>query len=323
MKNSLTILLVLTLISCNKDKVISEQRDDNAVKITNSSPQSSQNPCFSPDGQQLIFTRFLDGYNAGASEIVKINTDGSGEQIVVAASNSNNVIVPFGSWVDNKICFTSDRAGLADEVWVVNDDGSNLQQITTHSEAGGIYYIEAVFNPQNTNQIVFEYVTGENDETAIHQIAYLDVTTGNTTLLTNGTFDDRLPSWSNDGSRILFQRKNYSQDSGWKVYVANIETITTPSINSLELIYFGVSEYTDCSWGYNDSYILSSSPFDGITTPNIWLFPLNSSESPIRKTFTSTNEDGAPSQSHDGNKIAFESHYGDSEEVPSEIWIIE
>ena len=318
------IILILTLLSCDKNKDGQlEKRNDNAIKITKFAPKSSQNPCFSPDGQYLIFTRFLDGYNAGASEIVKIKVDGSDEKIIVSAHNSNNVNVPFGSWVGNTICFASDRAGLADEVWTVNDDGSNLQQRTTHPESGGIYYIEPVFNPQNTKQIVFEYVTGKNDKTAIHQIAFLNVETGCVTLLTDGTFDDRLPSWSNDGSRIIFQRNSYGHDKGWRVYVAKIQTSPSILIDSLKLIYFGESEYTDCSWGYNDEYILSSSPFGGDEMPNIWLFPLNPSKSPVRKTNTNTNEDGAPSQSYDGKKIAFESHYGDSEEEPSEIWIIE
>jgi Tol biopolymer transport system component len=53
------------------------------------------------------------------------------------------------------------------------------------------------------------------------------------------------------------------------------------------------------------------------------MFPLDSSLAPVQKTFNRTYEDGAPSQSHDGKYIAFESHYGDSEEEPSEIWIID
>jgi TolB protein len=315
-------ILALTLISCERDEEnLLEIRTDNAIKVTSFAPESSQNPCFSPDGQYLIFTRFLDGYNSGASEIVKIKVDGSAEETIVSASNSNNVNVPFGSWVDNKICFASDRAGLADEIWIVNDDGSHLQQITTHPEEEGTYYIEPVFNPQNTHQIIFEYVTGKDDNTAIHKIAFLDVETSNVYLLTDGTFDDRLPSWSNDGSKIIFQRNNFGQEEGWRVYVANINTNPPASIDSLRVIYFGESEYMDCSWSYDDKYILSSSPF-GNDMPNIWLFPLDNNKTPIRKTNTNTNEDGAPSQSHDGNKIAFESHYGDSEEEPSEIWII-
>lgn len=320
----LIVIMIFSLVSCDKDneEVNEVNRGDDAIKITSASPKSSQNPCFSPDGQYIVYTRFLEGYNTGSSEIVKMKVDGSDEKIIVEAADSGNVNVPFGAWVGNEICFASDRAGLADEIWVVNDDGTNLRQITTHEETGGIYYIEPVFNPRKTNEIVFEYVTGEDDDTAIHQIAYLNVSSGSVTLITDGTFDDRLPSWSNDGNKILFQRNEYGQDSGWEVYIANIDTSLPVSINTIQLISFGASEYTDCSWSYNDEYILSSSPFGDLNVPNIWMFPIDTSLTPIQKTFTSENEDGAPSQSHDGQHIVFESHFGDSEEEPSEIWII-
>ncbi|MCK5831239.1 MAG: PD40 domain-containing protein [Methylococcales bacterium] len=304
---------------------ITNCRNDQAVKVTTNSPRSSQNPCFSPDGQFIAFTRFLGGYNAGASEIVKMKIDGTNEQVIVSAANSGNVNVPYGCWVGDKIVFTSDRAGMADEIWIVGSDGSNLEQITTHSEANGVYYIEAGFNPQNANQIVFEYVTGENDNTAIHQIGFLDVITHQITLLTNasGAFDDRLPSWSHDGSKIFYQRNNFGQGIGWKVYVSDINIIgTNASLSNTKLINHGDSEYTDCSWSFNDAHVICSIPFGGSVVPNIWMFPLDESLAPIQKTLNTFYEDGAPSQSHDGNNIAFESHYGDSEEEPSEIWVL-
>lgn len=316
------ILLLVLFYSCGDDFNDIDKRDDNAVKITDSYPRSCQNPVFSPDGQYIIYTRFLNGYNLSPSEIVKIKIDGSEERILVSSANSGNVNVPFGSWVDDRICFASDRAGMADEIWIVNDDGSNLRQITTHSDNEGVYYIEPVFNPQNNDQIVFEYVEGENDITAIHKIAYLDVITGEIKLITDGSFDDRLPSWSNDGSKILFQRNKYGQDEGWSIYIADIDFSKAECLQNIKELSSGISDNTDCSWSYNDKYILSSSNYGDLEVPNIWLFPLDYTLSPVRKTFNKLYEDGAPSQSHDGKMIAFESHYGETEEQSSEIWII-
>ncbi len=292
-------------------------------QLTHSSPQSSQNPCFSPDGQYLVYTRFVNGYNIGPSELVKVKIDGSEERVIVPASDSDNVNVPFGSWVDHKICFASDRGGAADEIWIVDDDGSDLRQITRHSEEGGIYYVEPVFNPVNSGQIAFEYVQGENDADAIHRIAFLDVGSAKVTLLTDGSFDDRLPSWSNDGKRILFQRKKYSQDEGWSVHLAEMDTVDTVTLENIRPLSYGAGDYTDCSWSFDDRFILCSTIFwDHPTIPKIWMLPLNKELPPVQKTFNEENEDGAPSQSYDGSRIAYESHYGDSEEYPSEIWII-
>ncbi len=296
-------------------------RNDNAVQLTHSNNgESSQNPAFSPDGNYIVYSRFINGYNSSVSEIVKMKTDGSDEQIIVPANNSANVNVPFGCWVGDRICFASDRAGHADEIWTVNDDGTNLKQITTHDESTGIYYIEPVFNPQNNEQIVFEYVTGENDNTAIHQIAFLNVRNGKVTLLTDGIYDDRLPSWSNGGDKILLQRKQYGQEHGWKVYLAYIDTLTK-SLSDIHTINNENIDQTDCSWFYDDNYILTSSYFDGSNIPNIFLLSV-SDGTPIRITNTPTNEDGAPACSPDGQKIAFESHPREDEDYPSDIWII-
>jgi TolB protein len=327
----LTILILIFLIACGESLDNGEKdkpgrgitRNDGAARITQSIPKSSQNPCFSPDGNYIVYTRFLNGYNMGPSELVKMRIDGSHEEVIVPALGFDNVNVPYGSWVGHNICFSSDRGGGADEIWIVNDDGTNLRRITIHAKDNGVYYIEPVFNPKNSNQIVFEYVNGENDATANHKIAFLDVTTGDVTLLTNGVFDDRLPSWSNDGGKILFQRNEYGRDEGWAAYIADINS-TNSSIHNIRLISSGNGDYTDCSWSYDDKYIVCSSLFgNSLDVPNIWMFPLDSSLAPVQKTFNRTYEDGAPSQSHDGKYIAFESHYGDSEEEPSEIWIID
>lgn len=296
-------------------------RDDNAKQLTfANNGESSQNPAFSPDGNYMVFSRFLNGYNSSISEIVKMKIDGTDKQIIVSANNSANVNVPFGCWVGNKICFSSDRAGASDEIWTVNDDGTSLKQLTTHDESTGIYYIEPVFNPKNDQQIVFEYVTGENDNTAIHQIVFLNVKTGVITKLTNGSNDDRLPSWSNNGKKILFQRNQYGQEKGWKVYVADIDTIAK-SLSNIHTINNKNIDQTDCSWFYDDNYILTSAYFDNSDMPNIFLLSVTDG-STIRITDTKTNEDGAPACSPDGQKIAFESHLGEDEKYPSEIWII-
>jgi len=324
MKNPIFNLCFFVILfffaACRKDD-LQTIRKDSATQLTHSqNGESSQNPCFSPDGNYIVFSRFIDGYNSYGSEIVKIKIDGTGEQIIVPANSSGNVNAPFGCWIGNKICFASDRAGAADEIWIVDDNGANIRQITTHDENTEIYYIEPVFNPKNNKQIIFEYVTGENDNTAIHQIAFLDTKTALITLLTNGSYDDRMPSWSNDGEKILFQRNQYGQENGWKVYVANIDTLAK-SISNAHTITNENVDQTDCSWFYDDNYILTSSYFENSKMPNIFLLSV-ANGSAIRITNTETNEDGAPACSPDGQKIAFESHVGEDEEYPSEIYII-
>jgi TolB protein len=135
-------------------------------------------------------------------------------------------------------------------------------------------------------------------------------------------YDDRLPSWSNDGTQILFQRNEYGADEGWEIQTADITVAPHATLSNFKLISFGEADYTDCSWSHDDKYILSSSNYGGLNVPNIWMFPTDLSLTPLQKSFNQTNEEGAPTASHDGKSIAFESHNGESEEEPSEIWIV-
>jgi len=313
--------LFIAIVICPESFAQDSTRQDSAVKITNSLPGSCQNPCFSPDGNYLIYTRFLNGYNIGPAEIVKIETDGTQEQIIVPDDGADNVIVPFGSWVMNKICFASDRDGAAEEIWLVNDDGTGLTQLTNHSPVTDLY-IEPVFNPQNTNKIVFEWMSGL-DESLPHKIALLELDKDNlVTMLTTATFDDRLPSWSNNGTKILWQRIPIGQNEGWQIMTANINVDNSTILTNINDVSNNAFDNTDCSWGNNDQYILSSSNYGNLPTPNIFAFPSNGTGTPIRKTYTNVNQDGAPSISPDGNMVAFESHSGTFETDPSEIYII-
>lgn len=297
-------------------------RADQAKQLTYGSPASSQNPVFSPDGAYIIYTRFRDGYNSGPSELVKMRVDGGGEQVIVPAGEFSNVNVPYGSWVGESICFSSDRGGGADEIWLAAGDGSGPTQVSFHDEDTETYYIEPVFNPRDPGWIIFEHVTGQDDAEAVHRLALLDVESGRVILLTDGSFDDRLPSWSPDGKRLLFQRNEYGRDEGWTVYVADIDTAAAQPLSHIRAVSGGDSDDTDCSWSHDGGYALASSNHGGLPVPNIFLFPVDMGSPPVRVTSSDENEDGAPSQSPDGRWLAFESHSGQDEQEPAEIFII-
>lgn len=293
-------------------------REDGAVKITNSSGNiSNQNACFSPDSKYILFTRWQKGYNKGPSELVKINMETSQETMIISADDSDNVNVPFGSWINGKITWASDRGGAKEEIFTANDDGTNIKQVTTHIEEGS--YIEPVFNPTNNKEIVFEYAPSED---SVHHLAYVNTETGKVTHLTNNaTLDDRLPSWSADGKKILWQRADLGQDN-WHIYIADITAGSNPSISNLkDISQGGEGEYdTDNSWAYNDRYVLSSADYFNSLVPHIFAVP--AAGGPVKQITNYTLEDGAPSYAPNGSWIAFESHETSAAESPSEIWII-
>jgi len=317
---SIVIIISVSCVTDNEEPA-SQVRNDNAQQLTYSNDgESAQNPAFSPDGNYILFTRFINGYNNPPSELVKINIS-SGEETVIVAHQGNveHINAPGSSWIDGKICWSSDLAGQSNEIYVANDDGSGIVQVTNHPESEG-YYIEPVFNPVNTSKIIFETGISDNSPHGI-AIVELDVNNRVTFLTGDSSYDDRLPNWSPDGQTILFQRAG-SGSENWQIFTAEINFGgADPVLGNVTKINQPDAANTDNSWYYNNVQILSSTKYNS-SMPSIYLLPING-DSPSRITNTDTNEDGAPSCSPDGKQVAFETHLGEDEEYPSEIWIIE
>jgi len=81
------------------------------------------------------------------------------------------------------------------------------------------------------------------------------------------------------------------------------------------------SSDTDASWSPDGRWVVYSSNYGGLPTPNILVVPAESG-TPIRVTRDDTHADGAPSWSPDGKWLAFESHLGQDEDTPSALWRI-
>jgi Tol biopolymer transport system component len=298
-----------------------ETRADGAGRITDSPGSSScQNPVFSPDSCYILLTHFQNGYNQGPSELVRIRIDGAEPAVIIPASDSDNVCAPYGSWMDGRITWASDRSGGTEEIFVADEDGTDIEQATSHPPSQG-YFIEPVFDPGNTDKLAFEHCL---PDIAPHHLRLLERDLGGriTALTDDGAWDDRLPSWSPDGTRIIFQRTAVSGPEDWEIYAGTIILDPSPSLDGLRNLSRVSSQETDNSWSWNGRYVLSSSDYGGLPVPNIFAFPSSGAGAPVRVTYSSDCEDGAPSFSPDGKWIAFESHTGGDEDYPSEIWIL-
>lgn len=115
-----------------------------------------------------------------------------------------------------KVVFRSKRSGV-DELWIMDEDGSNLRQLTFYPkdekyEDDRFYHASAPFWEPNRNLISFgskrkgnyNIFTIKPDGTGLKQ-------------LTHGTFDELWHAWSPDGKWIVYDGTN--QEGNYDIYL--------------------------------------------------------------------------------------------------------
>lgn len=304
-------------------------RDDGALRLTaplnDNNSISYQNACFSPDGNNLVFTGFEEGYNDGPAHIYLLNLEGEEleEPAQLTEGDFDDVNVPYGCFHPDgdRVVFASDREE-ANDFWTVTTDPDNaeLERLTEHGELP--VWIEPVFSPDGAF-LAFEQNDIETDDELAQRatIWKVEIASGTTTQLTNfdGADDDRLPSWSPDGATILYQHREPPSEL-WEAYTLPAGGGVGTSLSDLTAKETAGHD-TDLSWSPDGQFVAASTDPDGIPLPNIYLLPV-SGGAMIRVTTSTTNEDGAPSVSPSGLWVAFESHRTDDEDSPSDIWLI-
>ncbi|MCP4269486.1 MAG: hypothetical protein GY777_28605 [Candidatus Brocadiaceae bacterium] len=311
----------------SKSMQVFEIRPDRAVRITNcKNKESCQNPTFSSDGKEIIFTKFLNGYNEGPSEMIRLNISNIKEQkVIVPAEEFDHVNAPGSSWRKGVITYSSDDSeSEREEIFIVDQSGRNKRQVTMHEDDSS--FIEPSFSPDGL-RIVFEKSIcpvrncNKNDFTRGSIWVVSAEGMGIEKLIGNTEFDYRLPNWSPTGNRILFQKRTYPLDEDdepvWDIWA--MDENGTNGIN----ITFSSGYDTDASWSWDGNFIVYSSDFGGLVHPNIFMISSSGGGRPIRITTSPLKEDGAPSFFPNDQYIAFESHKTSSEDSPANIWLIE
>lgn len=170
----------------------------------NTSADSS--PSLSPDGARVAFSSTRDGN----LEIYVMNADGSSQtRLTNDLANDNE---PTWSPDGTRILFYSDRDGDFD-LYVMNPDGSGLTQLTFNAS---INDVQPDWSPDGS-RIVFArgpFGTQELEIWTVNQDG-----TGETRLTVNPAVDN-VPSFSSDGTRVVFSS---DRDGDAELYVMNAD----------------------------------------------------------------------------------------------------
>lgn len=165
-------------------------------------------PDYSPDGTKLAFGGRLPGDSN--EDIFLVNTDGTG--LVRLTTDPGNDRLPAWSPDGSKIVFLSDRTGVF-QVWVMDADGGNPQQLTTDPAPKDQV---PDWSPDGTRIAYQSLATGGGDIYVMRADG-----TGQTRLTTDPALDLG-PAWSPDGTQIAFLTER-DLPTARNVYIMNAD----------------------------------------------------------------------------------------------------
>ncbi|MCL5961327.1 MAG: hypothetical protein M1358_18795, partial [Chloroflexi bacterium] len=136
---------------------------------------------------------------------------GDGGARVVSTSAPPSSPAP-ASNTQGKIIFTSNRDSW-DDVFVMNGDGSSQKRLTVQGKSYG-----GALSPDGT-RVAYDSASSA-DKKRNYQIHTMNVDGSDVKRLTNNQSEDWYPSWSPDGSKIIFF--SY-RDRGWAIWIMNAD----------------------------------------------------------------------------------------------------
>lgn len=141
-----------------------------ATRLTND-PQTDGRPCFTPDGQAVVFH---SSRTAGKQQIWVVNLDGTGlTQLTRDSVNASPAVSPDGQ----TIAYVSTR-NKDQDIWLMNRDGSNQRAFTRSPQ-------QREWEPHFLRDGMLAYLVERRDgNRTVQQVMKADLATGATTAIT-------------------------------------------------------------------------------------------------------------------------------------------
>lgn len=177
----------------------------------------SSDPSPSPDGMQFVFAvSQTDAMGEPQHDLFVVHRDGMQMRQLTSAAGMEHE--PAWSPDGERILFTASDAGHeGSNIWVVNVDGSGLQNLTASLPADVTNHRSPAWSPDGTR---IAFVAARD---AQYKIWLMDADGSNVAPITTDFGFDQSPTWSPTGDRIAFARYNHlATENGWDIVIVGV-----------------------------------------------------------------------------------------------------
>ena len=253
---------------------------------------SWQNAAFSPDGTQISFTRFRNGYNKSPADILIFDLKTKTLRPLIDDGHAN-VSSPGSSWNarTGRIVFSSTNSVTDhDEIFrIASREGSKAQQLTSDDK---YMSYEPTMSPDGQSIVFESHLVNEEGN---GRIRVLEAGASEPEDLTDADEDCRQPNWSPAGNVIVYQKKD---DNRWDLWIYDVSSKQHRRLTQ------GEGDKTDATFSPDGRWVLYSADNPNLKHANLFATSLDGTRT-VQVTATEVY-DGAASWSPDGKTIVFE-----------------